>query len=662
MAYQTPIHGALSNKWQRMIDILARISGFAAALVMRSDISEIEVLVSSKSEGNPYHPGDRAKLDTGLYCETVMSERLPLYVGNALDDPDWKDNPDIELGMVCYFGIPLSWPDGSSFGTICVLDSQERRLVPECEEFMLLMREVIEADLQRLVRSAEEARQSDAILHEAEGRYAGIFHQAALGIACVGLDGRWLEVNDRLCEIVGYSSEEMNTLTFQAITHQDDLEPDLNLLQQLLNNKITTYSLEKRYLHKQGHDVWVMLTVSLVRYCDGSPHYFVSIIEDITDKKFLQREFEQAQKLEAMGRLVGGMAHEFNNKLSAITGNLCLALQRPNSYQDCVRDAEKLCFQASEMIGSLLAYARKSPSEKHVVTLVPFLKAVFKSFQVVVPDNIDLVVELGDEQMQLRGNATQIQQIVVNLINNAIYAVHSAKRPEVRVELEKFEASPEFKRRHPSLTSKRLAKIVVEDNGIGMSKHELERIFDPFYTTKPIGKGTGLGLAMVASLVEQHGGIIEVDSDPGRGARFEVFLPLLEQKQSQAEKVDKEPIVSGDGRTILVVDDNENVLMITSEVLQMLGYDVLMAREGKQALEIYLANEQISCVLTDVVMPVMGGVELFNRLKAIDAAVKVVFMTGHDARDVVSTLNAAVLLKPVNFAELNVALQRTLNS
>ncbi len=629
---------------------------------MRAEIAEIEVFVSSQSETNPYRKGERAKLRTGLYCERVMETSLPLYVGNALKDPDWKDNPDIRLGMTCYFGIPLSWPDGRSFGTICVLDRKEKVLPPDCNDLMDLMREVIEADLRQLKQSVEETKHASAALQEMEGRYAAIFRQAAVGIACVGLDGSWLDVNDRLCEITGYERDELLSKTFQDITYWEDLEPDLNFAQRLLNGDIPTYSMKKRYWHKQGHIVWILLTGSLVRDCHQMPSYYVAIVEDITEKKFLQQEFEQSQKLEAMGRLVGGIAHEFNNKLSAITGNLFLATRRPETYQAYVKDAEKLCFQASEMIDSLLAYARKGPTEKGIVALEPFLKEVFRSFQVLVPENIDLKVDICDRRMQLRGNATQIQQIVLNLINNAIYAVQSVKRPKVTVKLTRFAASPEFKRRHQSITSEHLAQIVVEDNGVGMSVEQLGKIFDPFYTTKPVGKGTGLGLAMVASLVEQHGGAIEVESSPGCGTRFQIYLPLLVQNDAaEVEAVDNKLVDPGKGHRILVVDDNENVLKIMTKVLETIGYDVLMAREGRQALEVYAENDNISCVLTDVIMPVMGGVELFDRLKTIDPTAKVVFMTGHDLRDSVSSLDVPVLQKPIDVKDLNRALQKVLN-
>lgn len=659
MAVEISIPVSLSDKWQSMADILARTSGFAAALIMRVGSSDIEVFVSSKSARNPYVAGEKSQLNTGLYCEAVMKSQLPLYVGNALKDPDWKYNPDISLGMTCYFGIVVKWPNGSPFGTVCVLDTQEKRLDPDCEKLLKLMREVIEADLKRLSENHEKLQESSEMLHEIEGRYAAIFRQAAIGIACVGLDGEWLEVNDRLCEIVGYSSEELMECTFQDITHPDDLEPDVKKARQVLNGEIPTYSMEKRYLHKEGHVVWVILTASLVRHSDGTPHYFVSVVENVTEKKFLQREIEQSQKLEAMGRLVGGMAHEFNNKLSAITGNLFLAAKRPESYKAYVKDAERLCFQASEMIESLLSYARKAPSDKSLVSLRAFLKEVFKSFQVVVPENIHLIVEVSDTPMLMRGNATQIQQIMVNLINNAVDAVQTVNHPEVVVRLTEFKPCQDFLRQHSSLGASALARITVEDNGVGMTKSELDKIFDPFYTTKPVGKGTGLGLAMVASLVEQHGGVIDVESTVGAGSSFQIYLPILdEQELPIASFGGSLAFAPGQGQTILVVDDNESVLKVTGEVLEALGYNVLVARDGRQALSVYAADNRISGVLTDVIMPIMGGLELYNRLVAIDGNAKVLFMTGHDSHDDVASVDVPVLSKPIAVADLAQALQK----
>lgn len=641
------IPGELMQKWQSLVDLLARAFGFQAALIMRTHATEIEVFLASHSVGNPYEVGEKAPLNTGLYCEAVMKSQQPLHVRDALADPDWITNPDVRLGMICYYGIPINMPDGNPFGTICVLDDRPQDVERNCREVMDLMRQLIENDLLRIVHINEETTASERVRQEAEDSYAAIFHQAAVGLARVGLDGTWLEVNERLCEIAGYERNELIGQTFQKITHPDDLDRDLEFLSQLSSGAIPTYSMEKRYFHKQGHIIWILLTVSLVRTRSGTPHYFISAIEDITEKKLLQRQFEQAQKLEVLGRLVGGIAHEFNNKLAAITGNLFMALRSTTTSTHYVQDAQKICFQASEMVKDLLAYARKDRTSKHVVNVGALLNEVFTSFRVLVPENIDLKIEMGRKQMLVWGRSTQLQQIVLNLVNNAVDAVKLTDCPQIAVRLDVIALSPALKRRHPSLTSARLIHLVVEDNGVGISNADMRNIFDPFFTTKAVGEGTGLGLAMVASLVEQHGGAIDVESTYGTGTSFNIYFALLEDMAADVKPEGPPSSSVGGGDTILLVDDNDGVLDITGQVLETLGFDVVTAHHGLQALEIYEAHGRISCVLTDVAMPKMGGVELYKRLKEIDRTVKVIFMTGHASLDDVSVYGRPILLKPI---------------
>lgn len=659
----TEIPDLVSEKWQSIVDILARMSGFKAALVMRVMPPEIEVLFSSHSQGNPYEKGERAPLDTGLYCETVMASRAELHVPNAWTDKAWNTNPDLKIGMSCYFGIPILWPDGTPFGTICILSSYDQLVTSESHSLIYLFRNVIESDLKSLAEVAQEASQSASARRDIEDRYAAIFWQAAVGIARVGLDGAWLEVNDKLCDIVGYSREELSVLTFQDLTHIDDLDADLGQLNDTIDGKISTYSMEKRYIHKEGHVVWGLLTVSLVRNQDGTPCYFISVIEDITEKKRLRRAVEQSHKLEAMGRLVGGIAHEFNNTLGAISGNLFLASKQTTASNRYVEEAAKLCVQASEMVRQLLTYSRKEQAQKAPLALNPFIREVMERVQVVLPQDIETRVEICEEALFIKANATQVQQIVMNLINNARDAVSTVDRGKVVVRLEDYRATREFQARHPSISSLHFAVLEICDNGSGIVDDDLDKIYDPFFTTKPLGSGLGLGLAIVSSLVEQHGGAVEAESKPNRGTRFRVFLPVLDSVEPQSMVTVSEVVEAGRGETILVVDDNESVLEITGEVLETLGYRVVKARTGEEALGIYkTADPTVDGVLSDVVMPGMGGRELWRQLKEYDAETKLIFMTGYDSQADFETLGCPALRKPVIVYELSRLLRGLLSS
>jgi len=653
---------SLITKWQSIVDILAQISGFRAALIMRLTPPEIEVFSSSRSEGNPFTKGDREQLNSGLYCEMVISTRKSLYVPDARLDPLWENNPDLKVDMACYYGIPIYWPDEMPFGTICILNETQMNVSRHSHELIHLFRDTIEAELREFDKSLRVSREMDEERKDAENRYTAIFKQAAVGIARVAPDGQWLEVNDRACEIIGYTQDELCRMTFQQITHPSDLGEDLDLVARVLRGEIDEYSMEKRYIHKDGHTVWALLHVSLVRSSKNKPKYFISVFEDLTEKKNLQKAVEQAQKLEAMGRLVGGIAHEFNNKLAAITGNLFLATRHPERSSLFVVEAEKLCFQASDMVKGLLTYARQESAEKSTTSAGPFIKQTLKRLQVVVPENISVTVEASDDAYWLNANSTQIQQILLNLINNAVDAVAATRNPEIAVVLDAVPVTAAFKRRYPNSAAHRLLKLSLKDNGEGIAESEIDKIFDPFYTTKPLDKGSGLGLAMVGSLVDQHGGTIEVESKVGVGTQFDIYLPLVDPPRAQKPADDAAAIGLGNGQTILVVDDNISVLDVMGEVLVALGYNVIKSQNGKDALHIYQRNPGIGCVLSDVVMPIMGGAELWKQLKMHDDDVKLIFMTGYDQETALRSLKCPILAKPIDTAELSNTLHALLGA
>lgn len=652
---------ALACKWQSIVNVVAQSSSFDAALIMRIELRDIEVFVSSETPDNPYPRHHRDVCQSNLYCDTVIKSGKPLYVPDASKDPDWALSPDLELGMSCYFGIPINWPDGAPFGTLCILDRTVKEVPTQSAELMQLLRSVFESDLVQLVENLKQVTTLSESKDEAESRYAAVFRQAAVGIARVGLDGTWLEVNDKLCEIFGYSKNELGELSFQDLTHQDDLRPDLELVERLVNGDIPTYTMEKRYLHKKGTIVWAMLTVSLVRDASGQPSYFVSVIEDITAQRDLRRVAEQAQRFEAMGRLVGGIAHEFNNKLASITGNLFLARKNSRDVGRYLDVAEKQCFQAAETVRNLLSYSRNEFAEKGNLDLAKYSSEVLKELHAALPEDVHFDVSIPDEPVSIKGNAAQIQQIILNLITNARDAIADVDHPRITVRLEAVRPADDFVKRHAVMPSDRFGRSDVIDNGVGIAACEQSKIFDPYYTTKPVGVGTGLGLAMVSSLVAQHAGFLEVVSAPGNGATFQVYFPLQDSFVPVPITKKDDRTVAGKGETILVVDDDENLLDVTSDVLSTLGYKVLKATNGVEALDLYRSSDRVDCVLSDLVMPVMGGKELLKHLRDYDPEVKLVFITGYNAQAEVRDSECQMLLKPIDVAQLSTAIKNVID-
>ncbi|MDE2362979.1 MAG: PAS domain S-box protein [Hyphomicrobiales bacterium] len=642
----------LVRKWQSIVDILARVSGFKAALIMRVDATEIEVFIRNDNTDNPFRLGARTPLNTDLFCERAIATRSLVHCADALKDPVWINPIVTNFGFVCYYGLPLYWPDGNPFGTICILNANDTTVTREASELVHLFQNVVEGDLGELVRTTHELDESRIEQFDAESKYASIFHQLAIGLARIGLDGRMLEVNEKLCRIVGYTRNELMLKTFRQLTVEPDSSRDIEFLSRLLAGEIQSYSLEKCYRHKQGHQVWAQLTVSLVRTLDGEPDYLLSVVQDVTEKKTLQQSLERAQKLEAIGRLVGGIAHEFNNKLAIISGKLYLIRTNESRNDALIEQAESECYEAAKMIKGLLAYSRNEQTAKRPIALCAYLEEIITRLRPLIPVNIHLEIAIDGSPIIANVDPTQIQQIALNLVNNAIDAVENVRDPRVNVRLTTSDAIDEIRRTHPDTQATKIAKLEIEDNGVGIEAEALGKIFDPFYTTKPVNKGTGLGLAIVAGLVQQHEGVVEVESVRGIGTRFKVLLPLSDLVFPERDQAPVRERQIGLGKTVLVVDDNAAVLETTCDILETLGYSVLKARDGEEALSIYGETEDVDCVLTDVVMPKIGGVDLCRQLRERDPDVKLIFMTGYNNEMQAALSQNARLSKPIEVDDL----------
>lgn len=287
------------ESWQITADLLANIANIPAALIMRAHDTEIEVFVSSHSVGNIYHSGERASLNSGLYCETVISTQRNLLVPNALTDPLWANNPDIASGMIAYYGLPLNWPSGDVFGTICILDKKENPYNKKTMDLMERFRDSIQLSLENIYASSLAFRQRDKArdaLRDNETLFQAVFENAAVGIAQVSITGHFLQINREYCRIIGYSQEELlaQHFTFQQITLPEDLPADMLHVEQLLQGETDKYFMEKRYIHKQGNVVWVNLSVQLLRNQHGVPLYFISAVQDIGDRKLAEEELKLA--------------------------------------------------------------------------------------------------------------------------------------------------------------------------------------------------------------------------------------------------------------------------------------------------------------------------------------------------------------------------------
>jgi PAS domain S-box-containing protein len=493
--------------------------------------------------------------------------------------------------------------------------------------------------------------------------------QTGESVVITDKDGIIEYVNPSFTRITGYGTEEVlgkNTRILKSGIQT--VEYYKKLWSTITGGKIWHGSVMNR--RKDGSQYPAIMSIAPIFDDDGQITHYVGIQQDMTDHEVLEEKFRQAQKMEALGTLVGGIAHDFNNMLAGMTGNLYLAKKKVADRPDVLKrlnTVEELSYRAAEMIKQLLAFARKDTVEMKPFGLTSFIQEVSKLNKASIPENISFHSKFCREELVVKGDATQLQQVLMNLLSNAHDAVSDVPEPKISLTIDEFEADEHFLTTHSEVEGRLFAHLVVKDNGTGINDEDKEHIFEPFYTTKEIGVGTGLGLAMSYGTIQSHGGILEVESTPGEGSSFHIYLPLLEEKKIDVESEELNEAVSGNGELILVVDDNADIRTTSTEVLESLGYRVLEASDGLQAVDIFASNQnEIALIIMDIVMPRLGGVQAVERIKALCPDTKVIFASGYDKDETLKgempSDEDVMLSKPYNVIKLSQVIREQLDS
>jgi len=492
--------------------------------------------------------------------------------------------------------------------------------------------------------------------------------QAGESVLITDKQGTIEYVNPSFTAITGFSAEEVIGKNPRVLKSGNQSKKYYERLWSTISKGETWQSaiVDRR---KDGSQYPALMTISPIMEKDGEITHYVGIQQDMTSHELLEEKFRQAQKMEALGTLVGGIAHDFNNMLAGMTGNLYLARKKVADFPDVVKrldSVEELSFRASGMIKQLLAFARKGSVEMKPFGLNSFMKEISKLSETSVPENITFHSKFCHEELVVKGDATQLQQVLMNLINNARDAVAGVADPVISLKIEGFEADEGFINHHPEMDASLFAHLVVSDNGSGIDEIQKKHIFEPFYTNKDVGLGTGLGLSMVYGAVQSHHGVIDVVSTPGSGSSFHIYLPLIEEKAIADSSEDRGEIVQGRGEWILIVDDNADVRTTSREVLENMGYQVLEASDGLEAIEQFRAHEHtVSLIIMDVVMPRLGGVQAAGRIKKRCPDTKIIFTTGYDKDETLTSEMPSdeyvVLSKPYHVVTLSLMIRKQLD-
>jgi signal transduction histidine kinase/CheY-like chemotaxis protein len=429
--------------------------------------------------------------------------------------------------------------------------------------------------------------------------------------------------------MLGYGSEvEVLELNMATDVYRNPAERTL-VIKQLCDQEYAKNELE--WNRRNGKSIMVRTDGHAVRDHDGTVDHYEIFVEDVTDLRALESQFRQAQKMEAVGRFSGGIAHDFNNLLGVIIGYTEMLEQRLDSASPLYKYAKEIdraAERAASLIRQLLAFSRQQVLEPKVINLNNVLREMKTMLQRLIGEDIELTTDLVEDLWHVRADQGQIEQVVMNLVVNARDAMpHGGKLMLTTSNVELDEA---FASKHSPTISGSYALLTVTDTGTGMDKETQARLFEPFFTTKGKDQGTGLGLAVVYGVVKQSGGYIWVDSEPGAGTTFKIYLPRVHAALQEA-RINEDSASSLQGfETILLVEDEESLRELTRDLLVQEGYTVLVASNGAQALKIAQEHQSnIRLLLTDVVLPGMRGPEVAATIAPLCPAMKILFMSGY---------------------------------
>jgi two-component system, cell cycle sensor histidine kinase and response regulator CckA len=549
-----------------------------------------------------------------------------------------------------WMGVPLK-VGNHTFGALVVQTYSKNIRYGERDKEILTF-------VARQLASAVEIKRNEQALRRSEARYRSLVQSSVYGIYRSSLEGRFLDVNPALITMLGYGSVEEVLLL--------DPEKDIFVHPEEHTRLIDEFrrtgrldGIEVKWRRRDGSSVTVRISGRAVSSADEPADVLEAIAEDVTDRRALEDQFRQAQKMEAVGRLAGGVAHDFNNLLMVISGYAEVILAKLD-VQHPLRDKAFAIQQASDrattLTRQLLAFSRKQLLELKVVDVNAIVADMERLLRPLIGENVILTAKLAPEAGYTRADAGQLEQVLMNLVVNAKDAMPNGGR--LTIQTQSIELTESHRRGQTFIRPGDYVMLSVSDTGMGMDKETQSRIFEPFFTTKEKGKGTGLGLSTVYGIVKQSGGYVMVQSEESRGSSFHIYLPRVEEAATEKHVAPVTSAAAGGTETILLVEDEESVRQLVRDTLETKGYEVIEAGDGEAGLAA-AANHpgKIDLVITDVVMPGLGGRELVQQLGKTRPETRVLYLSGYTEDAIISEgsieSGTAFLQKPFTLQNLS---------
>jgi len=511
-----------------------------------------------------------------------------------------------------------------------------------------------------IVRDVTESQRREALLRHSEARFRSLFNNASVGMALVDPQGRVVEANEADCRFLGYGRGELIGMRASRFIHPDDIAIDRDLYQELLRGERDSYSVDKRYLRKDGTVVWGRLSVSLIPEDEWDQRYTVVVCEDIDERRRMEEQLRHYEKTQAIGQMAGGIAHDFNNQLGGI---LCFAdllrrgvADRPRLEAYAGKIVESVRHSAT-LTSQLLAFARRERLRMEVVDVNRLISETVAILERTLDKAIAIDRRLEAKSPCIRGSFSHLQNVLFNLAFNARDAM--TRGGTIRFAT-RDSAWSEEKRRcpDPDLAPGQYLVLEISDTGTGIPPRDLGRIFEPFFTTKEKNKGTGLGLSAAYGTVKSHGGSIFASSTMGEGSVFTILLPSVPGPDRKGSVPPAETREEG-GERVLLVDDEDIVREGLAESLERSGYRVTSCRSGEEALAAFERGPgEFDVTVMDMVLPGIGGREVWERIREVRPDLKCVFISGWSGGD--RWPEGELVTKPFATADLIRAIKRTL--